>query len=119
MAGQSITCQPLSFNRRHVPGQVVAIIRSGKYDLPTITREDWPLAARLPKLLQPVLIGSMASRMRNYRVVWERMCTTSGTISFDAARVTAGVEPGMQNTIAFCRVPAVARERRAAVPISS
>jgi len=46
------------------------------------------------------------------------MCAISGRISSFVARVTAGVEPGMQKITLPCKVPARARDSIEDVPIS-
>jgi len=47
------------------------------------------------------------------------MCLISGMMISRAASVTAFVDPGMQKTARPPMTPAIARERMAAVPISS
>ena len=56
---------------------------------------------------------------RGYLLAWVRIWVISGTISILVARVTAGVDPGMQKMTLPRIVPAIARESMVDVPISS
>jgi hypothetical protein len=57
--------------------------------------------------------------INNHLLAWERICAISGTISSLVARVTAGVDPGIQNIALPLHVPASARDSIDDVPISS
>ena len=74
------------------------------------------MAGVKPWIHQDFLLGF--SPEPDYLFAWERICAISGRIRSFVARVTAGVDPGMQNMAFPWVIPAIARDSMDAVPIS-